>query len=89
MYTIGFIGCGKRARQHIEGVQADKRCKVVALADVKREAAESFNADYGFEAAVYDDYQRLLEEEQPDVIITCSRFATNGALLQVICSRDG
>ncbi len=66
-----FIGCGKRARQHIDAVNNDGRLDVVALADMSHEAAESFNADSGFGAKIYTDYQEMLKVEKPDFIITC------------------
>ncbi|NLF39746.1 Gfo/Idh/MocA family oxidoreductase [bacterium] len=70
-YRVAFIGCGRRAKQHVPGVKADARCNVVALADVKREAAETMNTEAGFGAAVYTDHRAMLEKERPDVIITC------------------
>ncbi|MDX1932328.1 MAG: Gfo/Idh/MocA family oxidoreductase [Capsulimonadales bacterium] len=69
IYRVAIIGCGKRAREHVTGLRADSRAKVVALADVSQDAMEAFNADYGFEAAVYPDYRTLLEKEKPDVVI--------------------
>ncbi len=70
-YRVGMIGCGNRAREHVFGLQADTRCKVVAVADVNRTAAEAMNTDFGFGAAVYEDYRELLEREKPDVVVTC------------------
>ena len=68
-YTVAIIGCGGRARAHVPGLQADSRLKVVALADVRVEAAESLNADYCFEATVYTDHRELLKAERPDVAV--------------------
>ncbi len=70
-YKVAFIGCGKRARSHVPGVQADERLNVVALADTDRQAAEQFNTDHQFDAAVYTDYQELLAKKSPEIVITC------------------
>ncbi len=69
--TAAFIGCGKRARQHINAVNNDARLNVVALADMNKETAESFNIDSGFDAKIYTDYKEMLSAEKPDFIITC------------------
>lgn len=70
-YRTAFIGCGRRAREHAEALRGEKRCRVVALADIKREAAEAMNADYGYGAALYADYGELLARERPEVVVTC------------------
>ncbi len=70
-YKVAFIGCGKRAASHVGGVQADTRLNVVALADKNRQAAEQFNTDHQFDAAIYTDYQELLAAEKPEIVITC------------------
>ena len=70
-YKIALIGCGGRAKEHIPGIKADARCRVVALADVKREAAEAMNAEHEFGAAIYTDHREMLEREKPEVVIAC------------------
>jgi predicted dehydrogenase len=70
-HRVGIIGCGKRARAHVIGLQADERCEVVALADLNREAAETMNSECGFGAAIYTDHKQMLADQQPDVIVTC------------------
>lgn len=71
VYKVAIIGCGKRAISHVPGLQADERCNVVALADVNKDAAEQLKTDCEFAAAVYTDYQELLAQEEPDVVVTC------------------
>ena len=68
-YRVAFIGCGRRAQEHAKGVQADARCEVVAIADVKREAAEAFKSEFGFAGDIYTDYQTMLAEARPEVVI--------------------
>jgi predicted dehydrogenase len=70
-YRAALIGCGGRGRAHAPGIMADERLQLVALADPNREAAEKFNAEYGFNATVYTDYQELLQQEKPEVVVAC------------------
>jgi len=70
-YRVAIIGCGGIAKIHAAGYRAEPRCKVVALADIKREAAEKYAADQGFAAAIYTDYVEMLEHEQPDIVSVC------------------
>lgn len=70
-YRVALIGCGGRGREHVIGLKADPRCEVVALADVKIEAAEALNTEYEFGAAVYADHRALLAEVRPDVVVAC------------------
>jgi predicted dehydrogenase len=70
-YRVGLIGCGRRARAHVVGLEAEKRCKVVALADKDRDKAEAMNTAHSFGAEVYADYAEMLAANPPDVIVTC------------------
>lgn len=71
VYTVGMIGCGKRARAHLVGLEAEQRCKVTALVDTDRDKAEAMNADSGFGAAIYTDHKEMLAGEAPEIVITC------------------
>jgi predicted dehydrogenase len=70
-YWVAMIGCGGRAREHVPALKADGRCQIVALADVRQEAAEAMKADFGLKAAVYTDYREMLGRERPDVVVAC------------------
>ncbi|MFW6309311.1 MAG: Gfo/Idh/MocA family protein [bacterium] len=71
LYRVGIIGCGGRGDKHALGFQADERCQVVALVDIKREAAEKLNKKYGFNANIYIDYREMLARENLDLIAIC------------------
>lgn len=71
VYRVAIIGCGGRAREHVPALKADKRCQIVALADVRGEAAETLKADFGLEAAVHTAYGEMLAREKPDVVVSC------------------
>jgi predicted dehydrogenase len=55
----------------MSGLQADSRLQVTALADANHEAADKFNRDYGLDATIYDNYQDLLKQERPDIVVIC------------------
>ena len=69
IYRTALIGCGGRGREHAPALQADPRVQMTALTDVKRENADTLNADFGFGAAVYTDYAEMLRTEKPDVVV--------------------
>jgi len=71
IYRTAIIGCGHRGRLHAEGFKVDERCNVVALVDIKREAAEEINKDFEFDAVIYEDYREMLEKEKPDIVAIC------------------
>ena len=68
-YRIAIIGCGNRGREHMHGVRAESRVRVVAVADAVRESAVAFNETFSLEAAIYTDHRELLEKERPDIVI--------------------
>jgi predicted dehydrogenase len=81
MYDIGFIGTGANpddpdqdgyamAYRHAIGYRNLDNCRLTACADIVRENAEAFAAEYGIEH-VYEDYERMLVETEPDIVSVC------------------
>lgn len=71
-YRVAFVGCGNIASLHAVGYKANPRCKVVALTDVKEDAARAFAAKHGFsDAAVYTDHRTMLRKAKPDIVSIC------------------
>lgn len=68
-YKVAIIGCGGRGTLHAEAIKSEKRCEVVALVDIKPEAAEKVKADNDFSAKLYTDYKEMLSIEKPDVTV--------------------
>lgn len=64
---VAIIGCGKIADGHVEQIRAIGRGEVVALCDRERLMAEQLGQRMGV-AARYDDAQRMLAEQRPDVV---------------------
>ena len=80
-YDIGFIGTGANpddpdqdgfamAYRHAIGYQALDNCRLTACADIVRENAEAFAAEYGIDN-VYEDYEQMLAETEPDIVSVC------------------
>jgi len=80
-YDIGFIGTGAdpddpdqdgfaMAYRHAAGYEALENCRLTACADIVRENAERFAAEYAIEH-VYEQYERMLAETRPDVVSVC------------------
>ncbi|UCG53799.1 MAG: Gfo/Idh/MocA family oxidoreductase [Candidatus Latescibacterota bacterium] len=64
---VAIVGCGKIADGHIEEIKKLKNARVVAVSDVEQLMAEQLAARYQVPAH-YDDFERMLENERPDVI---------------------
>jgi UDP-N-acetyl-2-amino-2-deoxyglucuronate dehydrogenase len=68
-YKVAIIGCGGRGSTHASAIKSEKRCEVVAIVDIKTEAAEKLNSDNDFGAKIYTDYKEMLIVEKPDVTV--------------------
>lgn len=77
-YRVGIIGCGRprqtegatgfgMAHAHWRGWEATGRCRLAAVADIRRENAEAFTAERG-NPEVYTDYREMLAKEKPDFV---------------------
>jgi predicted dehydrogenase len=65
---VGLVGCGKISEGHIEEIQKmPAKARVVAVCDLEILMAEQLAVRYGV-ASHYDDFERLLQAERPDVV---------------------
>ncbi len=64
---IGLIGCGGITSSHLAAYQK-MGYDVVALCDVRREAAEDRQSGFYPQADVYTDYRELLDRQDIDVV---------------------
>ncbi len=71
IYRAGIVGCGGIARRHTAGYQAEPRCRIVALADIKEDVAEEFAEEHGIEASIYTDHREMLSAEDLDLVSVC------------------
>ncbi|HXF62782.1 MAG TPA: Gfo/Idh/MocA family oxidoreductase [Caldilineaceae bacterium] len=82
MYRVAIIGCGRprnsegatgfgMSHAHARGYQASPHTKIVALADISYNNALAFQEIHGGDR-IYTDYQKMLAEEQPDIVSVCT-----------------
>ena len=65
---VAVVGCGKIADGHVEEIaKLDRVARVVAVCDREQLMAEQLAARYGLPAS-YDDFDRMLACERPDVV---------------------
>lgn len=62
MLQLALVGCGKMARAHADQLKAIEQVAVAALCDPISEQTARFKEDYFPEAAVYDSYERMLDD---------------------------
>jgi predicted dehydrogenase len=104
-YEVAVVGAGPdpsnpsvegfaMGYRHAEGFENDDRCTVVGVADIVRENATAFADAFALpESAVYEDYEAMLDELDPDVatvavppaahhdvVVGCARSATVDAV---------
>ena len=64
---IGIVGCGSVSAEHIKPLQKISSCKIVALCDVDKMKAKKTARQFSI-ADVYDNFSKLLDEKNPDVV---------------------
>lgn len=67
-YRIAIIGLGGMGGHHAEAVQAEEHCQLVAGAEIDAERGRAWGERFAI-TAVYEDYERLLDEVAPDLVI--------------------
>lgn len=90
-YDVAFIGTGPdpedpsvdgfaMAYQHAAAYEKLENCRLVGCADIVRENAEAFAAEYDIDG-VYEDYEEMLAAEAPDIVSICTPPATHADLV--------
>lgn len=77
-FRAAIIGCGNRAKGHVQGFREAAGVELVAVADMDRERADRFAADYGVPA--YYDAAEMLEREKPEIAAIVTKGAGRSAL---------
>ncbi len=74
-YRVVIVGLGRMGSTLDQSIasasQASERLQVVAGAETLPERREAFQEKWGI-AAVYEDYQEMIEKEQPDLVAVCT-----------------
>ena len=67
-YRIAIIGLGGMGGAHAEAVKLEMNCELVAGVEINPERAKAWSERFSVNA-IYDDYEKMLDEEQPDIVI--------------------
>lgn len=80
MTRFGLIGAGGIAQSYLQAFQQTTEAKLIAVADVRPEAAEAMAEQAGCNS--YSSYQQMAEQEELDAIILCTPPVTH---LEISC----
>jgi len=93
-YTVGFIGTGPEpevqdwgnsaamAYRHAPGYQRLENCEIVACADIVRENAEDFAAEFDIpDDGVFEESVEMLETVEPDVVSISTPVPTHAPIV--------
>lgn len=73
MIRVAIIGAGAIAPSHIKGyLEFPEDCTIVALCDIYQEKAEKIAKEYGLNVDIYDDYKKLLDRTDIDLVSVCT-----------------
>jgi len=93
-YDVALVGTGPEpddpvwgesaamAYRHAEGYRDRDDCEIVACADLVRENAEAFAAEFGIEDThVYEDYEEMLAAVDPDIVSVSTPVPTHAPIV--------
>ncbi len=81
--NIGVIGCGGITRHHLQAYRT-ANFKVTALCDIRLEAARQRQAEFYPEAAVYDDYRKLLQDDTIEVVDITTHASVRPPIIEAV-----
>ena len=67
-YRIAIIGLGGMGGSHAQAVELETNCELIAGAEINPERATAWSERFGVKA-IYDDYEKMLDEQKPDIVI--------------------
>lgn len=86
--TLGIIGAGRIGRLHAENlVRRVPEAKVLAVADVFVEAAETLAAELGIPHA-YGDHRQIMEDERIEAVLVCSSTDTHAQMIEAAAAAN-
>lgn len=73
MINVAIIGVGAIAPAHIKAyLEFPERCRIVALCDIYPEKAEAGAKQFDLDVDIYDDYQKMLDRDDIDLVSVCT-----------------
>jgi predicted dehydrogenase len=90
-YRVALLGCRARGQAQAKAVTQHPRTDLVAVCDLLPERRDALGERFGV-AARYDDFERMIREQAPDVVLipTATRFHASlaEAVLRLGCHVD-
>jgi len=84
--TACLVGCGMIARAHLEFLEHMKNARVLAICDSNREAAHALADEFKI-LHTYDNVERMLEVERPQVVHILTPPQSHLELVKTIATR--
>lgn len=72
MFRTAIVGCGGIAQTHATYLSKMDNVKIVGVCDILTERAEKLKNTYAQDAEIFDDYIKMLDTVQPDVLHVCT-----------------
>lgn len=73
MINVAIIGTGAISSTHIKGyLELGDKCKIVVLCDIYPDKAKEQANEFNLDVVVYDDYTKLLERSDIDLVSICT-----------------
>ncbi len=73
VYGVAIHGAGDVATQHVKAYLNNPNTRIVAISSRREESARKLAGLYGLnEVKIYNDYQKLLEDNEVDIISICT-----------------
>ncbi len=69
---VAIVGLGAMGHHHARAVQAEAGCELVGGAEIVPDKARTWQEHFGVKA-VYPDYERMLDELAPDLLIVATQ----------------
>lgn len=86
MLKVGVIGTGSIGRHHVRNYHDIPNVDLVGISDVNEEQAATLAKNYGA-VAHYTDFERLLDEQKPDMVSICVPTQHHFAVAQAVIER--
>ena len=87
-FRAAVIACGGISRAHAHGYRANPEIKLVACADISREALDTFGEQFSVPPEKrYLDYNEMLDKEKPDIVSVCSHHQLHASMTIAAAAR--
>lgn len=67
-YRIAIIGLGGMGGHHAQAAKLEENCELIAGAEINPDRAKAWGERFSVKA-IYDDYEKMLDEQKPDIVI--------------------